>query len=242
LLDLDLPALAAGHSIVVVERAPRSAGDEAQYAALNCACRANRGIFYYVRCGADGGMCFVDLGAEHTFRTESGSGETAKTSGPQKAFFCDFLQFTKSPLAVSATKWGPPPQLLLLDRLDAMWRQRDETPPAKRAQVDAKADEDFVTFCAARVAEQNVAVAEDQLKRWRAVSDAQLAHVCAVLGGMVGLEIIKGVSKKGAPINNVLVFDCKVGAATAVRVAATASAAAAAPAPPPPVIADEDIL
>eukprot|EP00529_Nitzschia_sp_RCC80_P038751 CAMPEP_0113442912 /NCGR_PEP_ID=MMETSP0014_2-20120614/1860_1 /TAXON_ID=2857 /ORGANISM="Nitzschia sp." /LENGTH=62 /DNA_ID=CAMNT_0000333837 /DNA_START=1 /DNA_END=189 /DNA_ORIENTATION=+ /assembly_acc=CAM_ASM_000159 len=42
---------------------------------------------------------------------------------------------------------------------------------------------------------------------------AQVAPVCAVLGGSLGNEIIKVVSGKGEPANNTLLFDgeaCKM--------------------------------
>ena len=38
-------------------------------------------------------------------------------------------------------------------------------------------------------------------------AEAELAPVCAVVGGVVASEVIKAISGKGAPINNAFFFD-----------------------------------
>ena len=38
-------------------------------------------------------------------------------------------------------------------------------------------------------------------------ADAELAPVCAIVGGVVASEVIKVISGKGAPINNAFFFD-----------------------------------
>ena len=38
-------------------------------------------------------------------------------------------------------------------------------------------------------------------------ADAELAPVCAIVGGVVASEVIKIISGKGAPINNAFFFD-----------------------------------
>ena len=48
---------------------------------------------------------------------------------------------------------------------------------------------------------------EDDLKRLAVIATAEVSPACAVLGGVLGNEVIKVISGKGEPANNVLLFD-----------------------------------
>jgi ubiquitin-like 1-activating enzyme E1 A len=52
----------------------------------------------------------------------------------------------------------------------------------------------------------------DSLASLASTATAEVSPVCAVLGGVLGNEVIKAISGKGEPANNVLLldgFDCK---------------------------------
>jgi ubiquitin-like 1-activating enzyme E1 A len=54
---------------------------------------------------------------------------------------------------------------------------------------------------------EQVTMTDEELNDLVTAGMAQVAPVCAVLGGMVGNEIIKIISGKGEPANNTLLLD-----------------------------------
>jgi ubiquitin-like 1-activating enzyme E1 A len=52
-----------------------------------------------------------------------------------------------------------------------------------------------------------VSLTDEQIETLGKAGLAQVAPVCAVLGGMLGNEIIKVISGKGEPANNTLLLD-----------------------------------
>ena len=54
---------------------------------------------------------------------------------------------------------------------------------------------------------EQVALTDEELNDLVTAGVAQVAPVCAVLGGMVGNEVIKIISGKGEPANNTLLLD-----------------------------------
>ena len=56
------------------------------------------------------------------------------------------------------------------------------------------------------------------LKSFAAIADAEIAPVCAVLGGVIGQEVIKALSGKGEPAKNTLLFDGTDGGCFAIYI------------------------
>ena len=56
---------------------------------------------------------------------------------------------------------------------------------------------------------QHVSLPEETLQALGKAGMAQLAPVCAILGGILGNEIIKVISGKAEPANNTILFDGK---------------------------------
>ena len=48
---------------------------------------------------------------------------------------------------------------------------------------------------------------DEQLGTLASLATAEISPVCAVLGGIIGNEVIKAISGKGTPANNMLMFD-----------------------------------
>ena len=73
---------------------------------------------------------------------------------------------------------------------------------------DAGVDADHAReIISAFLANEKVGLTDDELEDLVTAGMAQVAPVCAVLGGMVGNEVIKIISGKGEPANNTLLFD-----------------------------------
>ena len=52
-----------------------------------------------------------------------------------------------------------------------------------------------------------VVVGLNGLGEFCATANAEVSPVCAVLGGVLGNEVIKAISGRGEPANNILLFD-----------------------------------
>ena len=50
------------------------------------------------------------------------------------------------------------------------------------------------------------------------INRAQFAPTCAVLGGLLGQEVVKVLARKELPVNNILLLDATDGAAVVKRV------------------------
>jgi ubiquitin-like 1-activating enzyme E1 A len=55
--------------------------------------------------------------------------------------------------------------------------------------------------------EQQASLSDDDLEALVTAGIAQVAPVCAVLGGMIGNEVIKFISGKGEPANNSILLE-----------------------------------
>ena len=211
-------ALVAGHGVVVVEA--RSGGGMDDCAArVDAACRDAGAVFLAVRCGGDGAVAFLDLGPEHSYVVETGSGEKLKVSEPTTARYCSYDDMRSVAWAdVTPPRGKQPPLQFLFDRLDALYSasKHGESDAKKRKAGDGSA---FAAFAARALADRGLAGAasEGELARAFVAAAAPIAPVAAVVGGILGQEVVKAVSGKGAPTNNLFVFDAATGAGTALR-------------------------
>jgi ubiquitin-like 1-activating enzyme E1 A len=48
---------------------------------------------------------------------------------------------------------------------------------------------------------------DDELKQLANTGNAEVAPVCAAIGGVIGNEVLKAISGKGEPANNLLLFN-----------------------------------
>jgi ubiquitin-like 1-activating enzyme E1 A len=74
-------------------------------------------------------------------------------------------------------------------------------------------DADDITLCSDYLKLQGVSLPEETLSALAKAGMAQVVPVCAVMGGILGNEIIKVISGKGEPANNTILFDGQAGKA-----------------------------
>ncbi|KAH8061004.1 SUMO activating enzyme [Aureococcus anophagefferens] len=207
-------ALVAGHGVVVVEA--RSGGGMDDCAArVDAACRDAGAVFLAVRCGGDGAVAFLDLGPEHSYVVETGSGEKLKVSEPATARYCSYDDMRSVAWAdVTPPRGKQPPLQFLFDRLDALfWASKHGEGDAKKRKTgDGSA---FAAFAARALADRGLAGAasEGDLARAFVAAAAPIAPVAAVVGGILGQEVV-AVSGK-ARRRTTFVFDAATGAGTA---------------------------
>lgn len=219
-------ALIAGHGIVIVD-VPCVAGSETERVNVDKACRRRGAKFIAVRCSGGGAAAFLDLGSEHTYVVETGEGAKKTTSAPRTAAYCSYPDACAVDWATVKTKrLKQPPAPYLLDRLDALFVDRPS--PHKRL-LD---EDDYVAFARTELATRGFALDDSVLARHARVAGRCPAHIAAIVGGVLGQEVVKAVSGKGEPTNNVFVFDAATGSGAALLASPAERAAPRVAAPP----------
>ena len=170
------------------------------------------GKFYLVDCFGWCGAAVIDLGPAHEYRDEIKQGK-------------ELSDVKVIPLHI------PIPELWNVPVTDVTMKRVDPTPPVTWLQYrsvleyhdetnewpSALKSDDFVTVVQAWVEKQAAPLKdldcfpETTLKKWAALAKAEISPVCAVMGGIMGNEVIKAISGKGEPANNTLLFDGMTG-------------------------------
>lgn len=190
-----------GYSMVICSRVGKE-----DAARLAKATTAAGGSYYQVDCFGWNGAAVVDLGVDHTYREEVNKKlsdlKTLETYVPVEELW-------KVPIGDVTMKRvdKTPPAVWISYRAILEYQARTKTWPS----LD-KAD-DFVRVVQEWIAEEAPQLKDldilqaDALKTLASVATAEVSPICAVLGGVLGNEVIKAISGKGEPANNVLLFD-----------------------------------
>jgi ubiquitin-like 1-activating enzyme E1 A len=163
-----------------------------------------KGKFFMADCFGLNGACCMDLGQGHTYLDDIG-----KTLQPPKLMepyvpLEDIFEvvldncinrFHKSP----PNAWVEYRSILEFtdDRNEwPSYRTTDEFVSVVGKWIEQTSPNLFATICS-----------DSFLRNLSQIASAELAPVCSVLGGIVANEVIKAISGKGAPANNVLICD-----------------------------------
>ena len=172
--------------------------------------------FYLVDCFGMNGAAIMDLGPKFQYRPEQGK----KLLDPVglKDGYVSFSEIVSTPLKFCVNRFhkkGPPPIwvlyrcLLEIQSQTGCWAEE-----YGNSEDDEKKTEDLKSIVGDYLTAQNVSnVTDDDVSQMLVAGMAQVAPVCAVLGGIIGNEVIKVISGKGEPANNTLLFDgeaCKM--------------------------------
>ena len=172
--------------------------------------------FYLVDCFGMNGAAIMDLGPKFQYRPEQGK----KLLDPValKDGYVSFSEIIDTKLSDCINRFhkkGPPPIwvlyrcLLEIQSQTGCWvgEYGNNDDYEKKNKVLKSIVGDYLTA-------QNVSnVTDDDVSQMLVAGMAQVAPVCAVLGGIIGNEVIKVISGKGEPANNTLLFDgeaCKM--------------------------------
>lgn len=161
--------------------------------------------FYLVDCFGWNGAALMDLGKDLTFRPEQGK----KLLDPVPlSKYTSLEELVKVPLQHCVNRFHktPPAVYLQYRCLLEYQAQKGHFPGDGAQQQEYPFDE---TVWPSYLESQNVTLPKETLAALGQAGMAQMAPVCAVLGGILGNEIIKVISGKGEPANNTLLFDGK---------------------------------
>lgn len=188
--------------IVIASRIPLS---EAKRLSKLVTAAGNK--FFMADCFGMYGASLMDLG-EHSFRPEVGKKLLdPKPLTPQ----ISLDQLAQVPLQDAVNRFHkqhPPPVWM---RYRAILEYRDQTgnwPSTSDGGDDdfAKRIGEWIQTSSPKLADHEL-FQEDALKALAKVAMAEIAPICAVLGGILGNEVIKAISGKGEPANNTVLFD-----------------------------------
>lgn len=146
------------------------------------------------------GAVMMDLGKDLMYRPEVGK----KLLDPVPlTAYVSLEDLVKVPLNECVNRFykTPPPVFLQYRCLLEYQAKKGDFPGG-----DHEFDDSIIP---AYLESQKVSLAEETLKTLGTAGMSQLAPVCAVLGGVLGNEIIKVISGKAEPANNTILFDGK---------------------------------
>ncbi len=164
------------------------------------------GKFFLVHSFGLYACAMIDLGKDHPYREEMGKDKLSdvKKVKPYKTL----EEMFQVKLADAKDRWhknGAPLVYAQYRTILHYYSQKKEWPSAEKL-------DEFVTisknFLKDQGMDENVfGEDEEGLKSLALTATAEVSPVCAVMGGVLGNEVIKAISGKGAPANNTLLFD-----------------------------------
>lgn len=154
--------------------------------------------FYLADCFGWNGAALMDLGKDLTYRPEQGKQILDPVPLPNYTSLEDLVSV---PLHECINRFHKTPPPVYLQYRCILEYQ------AKKGYFPGGDEEFDDSILPAYLEAQQVALPEDTLAALAKAGMAQVAPVCAVLGGILGNEIIKVISGKGEPANNSLLFD-----------------------------------
>ncbi len=166
---------------------------------------AGDGKFFLVDCFGMYGASVIDLGESHTYRPEIGS----KLLDPRKIephVPLDLIwkvplkdatnRFHKTPLL----SWAHYRSIMEYHKLTGSW------PTEENADDFSQLISNWIGETSPELLKQD-SFSGKELKQIARMAGAEVSPVCAVVGGIIGNEVIKAISGKGEPANNTILFD-----------------------------------
>eukprot|EP00611_Tribonema_gayanum_P012727 TRINITY_DN2338_c0_g1_i3.p1 TRINITY_DN2338_c0_g1~~TRINITY_DN2338_c0_g1_i3.p1 ORF type:complete len:162 (+),score=38.61 TRINITY_DN2338_c0_g1_i3:628-1113(+) len=144
----------------------------------------------------------LDLGQGFSYRKELG--ENKGLSDPIPVAFPSIEEAVGAPWSTLKNRWGPVSKVYALAQLMLEFEE-------KHGRRPGASDGDTMTSVAQQCLKRNGMpsdfVASDEIAMLCAQAQVEINPVCAVLGGILGQEVIKALSQKGTPAHNVFLFD-----------------------------------
>eukprot|EP00752_Nemacystus_decipiens_P005543 g5015.t1 len=186
----------------------------AQRRRISKLCRLFGAAFYTVETFGYDGLLFCDLGPKHTYRREIGQ----NLSDPFDVEFPSLEEALEVQWGSLKDRWGPPPKPFVVAQVIALFQDKFGRRPLPE---DAP---EFSTFLASALEKNGLPAdflggegADTAAAALCATATAEVSPVCAILGGILGQEVIKAISGKGAPACNCVAFTGMTGEAKMFR-------------------------
>lgn len=168
------------------------------------------GKFFLVHCFGFYGCSIVDLGPKHEYRSELGKNKFSDLKKCRP--YLSMEKISELKLDDASDRWfnNKPPKVY------AMFRALLNYFHVKKKWPTSMNSDDFITqtklfLKSSGIDDENFLGADSELKHLATIATLEISPVCTVVGGILGNEIIKAISGKGDPVNNVLLFDGRDG-------------------------------
>ncbi len=166
--------------------------------------RENKAKFYMVQAFGFYACALIDLGPNHQFRKEVGKElgdlETVENYIPLE----ELVEVKLESIKDRWHKKGPPIIFTKYRCILNYYELKREWPSEENVADFTTTTKEFLTQQGLK---EDYIGDDDVLKTLCATANAEVSPVCAVMGGVLGNEIIKALSGRGEPANNVLMFD-----------------------------------
>lgn len=146
----------------------------------------------------------LDLGSEHSYRKEIGKDKLSDVMKNTAYLNLNDMMNVKLCNATDRFHKSSPPQIYTKYRALLNYYDKKNAWPTKDSDEFLDMTKSFLKD---QGLEENHLGNDDDLKNLAEISNAEVSPVCAVIGGILGNEVIKAISGKGEPANNILVFD-----------------------------------
>lgn len=183
---------------------------------MNKICRSNGIAFFATNAMGNDALLFVDIGPSHTYRTESGSGANIKLSEPMELSCPSLSEASSTPWSnLVNRRFGWLPKEYVNSRILSEFR-------SLHSRVPNADDTDELFVIGQRLLQAEAVDFEKPFCREDAhilalTAEMEIAPVCAILGGVLGQEVVKFISCKGEPINNFFTLNAVSGSGKVFR-------------------------
>jgi ubiquitin-like 1-activating enzyme E1 A len=162
------------------------------------------GKFFMADCFGMSGACIIDLGANHRYRPEKGKELLDEVELASHVPFQTIINEVKLQDAKNRFHKQPPDVWIQYRSILEFAKQTGSFPhdPTEFAETIVP----WIEASSPLLASHKL-LSKESLAKLAKVAQADVAPVCAVLGGLIGNEVIKAISGKGEPVNNTLLFD-----------------------------------
>ena len=163
------------------------------------------GKFYMADTFGMYGAGALDLGQNHMYRPEVGKKLLDPT--PLKTHV-PLDQVLQLPLkdAINRFHKSPPPSWIRYRAILEYVERQKEWPSEQKSDDFCQTIRQWIQESSPSLIDHEL-LTEAALKSLAKVATSEVAPVCAVLGGIIGNEVIKAISGKGEPANNTLLLD-----------------------------------
>jgi len=172
---------------------------------ISKATTAAGGKFYMADTFGMYGAGALDLGNNHVYRPELGKKLLDPT--PLKTHV-PLDQVLLLPLkdAINRFHKTPPPSWIRYRAILEYVERKKEWPTEEKADDFAQTVRQWIQESSPNLIDHEL-LTETALNSLAKVATSEVAPTCAVLGGIIGNEVIKAISGKGEPANNTLLFE-----------------------------------
>lgn len=199
-------AFLSSYDMVIASRLPMSEASRISKATL-----AGGGKFYLVDCFGWNGACVMDLGDKHVYRAEVGKALSDEKTLESHIALEHVWDIPLQDLTSRVDKKHPPLVWLEYRANLEYVKVTGEWPSKENADKYVQVVQDWISNSTSPEYKELEFCKKENLIKWASVATAEVSPVCAILGGILGNEVIKAISSKGEPANNALILEGATG-------------------------------